>query len=83
MAKPATKGVTAMADERLINDMITMAAFLFNLEADKGYNWIYGGRTVGECIDIFCRMTHIERPVWESIVWPDMGNKITPRKDAS
>jgi hypothetical protein len=58
-----------------------MAAFLFNLEADKGYNYMYGGRKLGECVDIFCRMTRMERPVWESIVWPEQP--IRPNKDAS
>ena len=59
-----------MAERDTIADMVTMAAFLFNLEAEKGYNWVYGGRKLGEVVDIFCHMTKIERPIWEEIVWP-------------
>ena len=68
-------------DINTIDAMVTVASFLFNLEADKGYDWIYGGRKLGEIVDIFCRMTGVERPIWETIIWPkDVGK---PNKDAS
>lgn len=62
------------------NDALRLACFLFNLEEEHGRDYLFGGERLGEAIDGFCRMTGVERPVWEEIVWPRMGAGRRPAK---
>lgn len=61
------------------NNMIKLASFLFNLEAEKGFDFMFGGVKVGEAINSFCALSW-ERPIWEEIVWPQKGKLPRPEK---